>query len=91
MEDMRKIVKRFSAFNYSNYNNDYKEKRSKTLLTNLRKMSPEKIIKDDSVVKGTHPYLNFINVFTKLCKVSRGFFWVVFKLSIRAKELLLLN
>jgi hypothetical protein len=82
MEDLRKLIKRFNAFNYFNcilcirktvaYRKDmqdFKEKRKDFLVRTLRKLSPEKIIKDDGSVKETHGYLKFIQIFIRLCRV----------------------
>jgi hypothetical protein len=69
---MKRLVKRFTTFNAFNYMEDYKEKRGKFMVTTLRKMSPDKIIKEEGSVKGSHPYLKFVQVFYRLCKVFSG-------------------
>lgn len=67
---MKRLVKRFITFNAFTYQEDYKEKRGKFLLTTLRKLSPEKIIKEEGNTKGSHPLIKFIQVFYRLVKVK---------------------
>ena len=48
MEELKKIVKRFAVFGYTNHLKDYKDKRSKFLVNSMRKLNPEKIAKDNN-------------------------------------------
>lgn len=48
LEELKKIVKRFAVHAYVNHLKDYKDKRGKFLVNSVRKLNPEKFIKDNA-------------------------------------------
>ena len=46
MDELKKIVKRFSMFNHINHLKEYKDKRGKFLVNSMRKLNPDKFSKE---------------------------------------------
>jgi len=76
MEELKKIVKRFSVFNYINHLKDYKDKRGKFLVNSIRKLNPEKFIKENAegkvgYTKGSHKFIELVKVALRLLQAER--------------------
>ncbi|KYQ93684.1 exocyst complex subunit 7 [Tieghemostelium lacteum] len=65
VEEISKSIELFSKLNYHGFLKEYKDKRSKFILNSLRKMAPEKFLKQISetknlaYVKGSHPLISY--------------------------------
>ncbi|PRP75059.1 hypothetical protein PROFUN_03895 [Planoprotostelium fungivorum] len=60
--EMKKLIQRFKEFGTGNYVREYKERRGKLMVAALRKMGPERTVKDEGQTKYDHPYILFFRV-----------------------------
>eukprot|EP00026_Physarum_polycephalum_P001000 Phypoly_transcript_01001.p1 GENE.Phypoly_transcript_01001~~Phypoly_transcript_01001.p1 ORF type:complete len:708 (-),score=122.75 Phypoly_transcript_01001:98-2221(-) len=76
MDELKKIVKRFSVFNYTNHLKEYKDKRGKFLVNSMRKLNPDKFSKEAAegkvgYTKGSHKLIELLKVTLRLFQGER--------------------
>eukprot|EP01117_Protostelium_nocturnum_P002285 TRINITY_DN1293_c0_g2_i2.p2 TRINITY_DN1293_c0_g2~~TRINITY_DN1293_c0_g2_i2.p2 ORF type:complete len:358 (+),score=153.66 TRINITY_DN1293_c0_g2_i2:1349-2422(+) len=62
IQEMMKLIKRFKESRTVEYLKEYKERRGKLLVSSLKKLTPEKTIKEDGLSKQGHPYFQFVRI-----------------------------
>ncbi|KAN0026397.1 hypothetical protein ACTFIV_007381 [Dictyostelium citrinum] len=76
VEEISKSIELFEKLHYNAFLKEYKDKRSKFILLSLRKMSPEKFIKQTSetknlaYVKGSHPLISYVQETLRLYQIE---------------------
>ncbi len=66
MEELKKIVKRFAVFSYTNHVKEYKDKRGKFLVNSIRKLNPEKFVKENAEGYNTRILVTSFTLFSTL-------------------------
>ncbi|KAM9971699.1 hypothetical protein ACTFIW_011682 [Dictyostelium discoideum] len=76
VEEISKYIELFEKLHYNAFLKEYKDKRSKFILLSLRKMAPEKFIKQTSetknlaYVKGSHPLISYVQETLRLYQIE---------------------
>ncbi|KAN0018765.1 hypothetical protein ACTFIU_008698 [Dictyostelium citrinum] len=76
VEEISKSIELFEKLHYNAFLKEYKDKRSKFILLSLRKMAPEKFIKQTSetknlaYVKGSHPLISYVQETLRLYQIE---------------------